>query len=237
MTPSLEEMLAAAGIDGDELIRLVKVALDEDLRYGPDVTTEATTRPNQEATAVVAARQAGIICGVPVALAVLRAVEFPLSGVTIYHNDGASIDSGAIVLQLSGPLRPLLLAERTLLNFVTHLSGVATATGRWVRAVSGTNCKIRDTRKTTPGHRQLEKYAVRIGGGINHRMGLGDAALIKDNHIATAGGVARAVMAIRASSPEMIVEVECDDDRTGARGPRCRVLPHSARQYGHQGNP
>jgi nicotinate-nucleotide pyrophosphorylase (carboxylating) len=203
-------MLTAAKIDGPGLRRVVDAALDEDLRYGPDTTSEATTRADQEATGHVAARQPGIVCGVTVALAVLDAVRFPLSGTTIVRRDGEAIEAGDVVLRLSGPLRPILLAERTLLNFMTHLSGVATATNAWVEALQGTNCTVRDTRKTTPGLRELEKYAVRCGGGTNHRLGLGDAALIKDNHIATAGGVTQAVAAVRSSFPAMSLEVECD---------------------------
>lgn len=210
MSELLQQMLAAARIDGSGLRRVVDAALDEDLRYGPDATSEATTRADQVAAGCVAARQSGIVCGVPVALAVLDAVRFPLSGVTVVRRDGEAIKAGAVVLRLSGPLRPLLLAERTLLNFMTRLSGVATATNAWVEALQGTNCTVRDTRKTTPGLRELEKYAVRCGGGTNHRLGLGDAALIKDNHIATAGGVTQAVAAVRSSFPTMSLEVECD---------------------------
>ena len=107
-------------------------------------------------------------------------------------------------------LRPLLVAERTLLNFLTHLSGVATATNTWVRAIEGTGCRVRDTRKTLPGLRQLEKYAVRCGGGVNHRMGLGDAALIKDNHVAASGSITRAIEAVRRARPDIALEAECD---------------------------
>ena len=114
------------------------------------------------------------------------------------------------MLRINASLRELLGAERTLLNVLTHLSGIATATRAWVDAVSGTGCAVRDTRKTTPGLRQLEKYAVRCGGGLNHRMGLGDAALIKDNHVAAAGGIAKAIAAVRAAAPGLPLEVECD---------------------------
>jgi len=202
--------LAAIGIDARELHDLVEIALSEDLHYGPDVTSEATIPLDQRADADVVAREPGVVCGVTVAIAVLESVRFPLSGVTIIHRDGEVIEAREPVLHLSGPLRPLLLAERTMLNFMTHLSGVATSTRAWVRALEGTKCKVRDTRKTTPGLRQLEKYAVRCGGGMNHRMGLGDAALIKDNHIAAAGGITRAVSAIREAYPDLTLEVECD---------------------------
>lgn len=210
MNEKLEAMLNEAGIDSSELQRLVDLSLAEDLRFGPDVTSEATIPADQSAEGEVVARQTGIVCGVEVALAVLEAVQFPLSGVTIIHQDGDTVHADDAVLHLWGPLRPLLLAERTLLNFMTHMSGIATATNAWARALEGTSCRVRDTRKTTPGLRQLEKYAVRCGGGTNHRMGLGDAALVKDNHIAAAGGITQAVTAIRTANPDVSLEVECD---------------------------
>jgi nicotinate-nucleotide pyrophosphorylase (carboxylating) len=210
MSERLHEMLEVAGIDSNELRRLVDVALAEDLRFGPDVTSEATIPVDQEAEGEVVARQPGVVCGVMVALTVLEAVRFPLSGVTIVHQDGDVIKANDAVLHLSGPLRPLLLAERTLLNFMTHMSGIATTTNSWVRQLEGTKCEVRDTRKTTPGLRQLEKYSVRCGGGTNHRMGLGDAALIKDNHIAAVGGIVQAVAAIRSVNLGIELEVECD---------------------------
>jgi nicotinate-nucleotide pyrophosphorylase (carboxylating) len=124
--------------------------------------------------------------------------------------DGAAAEPGRAVLTVTGPARALLTAERTALNLIGHLSGVATLTGRWVDAVAGTGAAIRDTRKTTPGLRALEKYAVRCGGGVNHRLGLGDAALIKDNHVAAAGGLTAAVEAVRKAAPDIALEVECD---------------------------
>ncbi len=205
-----EQSLIDAHLDAAELIALIELALDEDLRYGPDVTSDATISIDQQCDAAVVTREPGVACGVPVALAVLHVVEFPESGITIEHHDGDEIAPGAVLLRLAGPLHPLLLAERTILNFMTHLSGIATATNTWVRALQGTSCEVRDTRKTTPGLRQLEKYAVRCGGGTNHRMGLGDAALVKDNHIEAAGGITRAVDAIRSVAPQISLEVECD---------------------------
>jgi nicotinate-nucleotide pyrophosphorylase (carboxylating) len=206
----LEASLCAAGLDAHEVARLVDLALDEDLRYGPDVTTEATIRADQQATADVVAREKGVVCGVDVALIVLEAVGFPLAGVAVNLRDGDTAAPGRTVLAASGPLRPLLVAERTMLNFMTHLSGVATAISVWVRAVEGTGCRVRDTRKTLPGLRQLEKYAVRCGGGVNHRMGLGDAALIKDNHVAATGSITRAIEDVRHLRPDIPLEVECD---------------------------
>ena len=151
-----------------------------------------------------------MLAGLPVALAVLDAAGIPPAAAEASSADGDRITAGTEVLRITAPLRELLGAERTLLNFLTHLSGIATATRSWADALSGTGCAVRDTRKTTPGLRQLEKYAVRCGGGRNHRMGLGDAALIKDNHIAAAGGIAAAIAAVRAAAPGLPLEVECD---------------------------
>jgi nicotinate-nucleotide pyrophosphorylase (carboxylating) len=217
---TVAEKLLAAGLDPGDTERVVRAALDEDFRYGPDLTSAATAAPGASAVAGVVARQPGVLAGLPVALAVLDA-----AGVVPPHlpgrlqasfmaeplcDDGDRIDRGTEVLRVTAPLREMLGAERTLLNFVTHLSGVATTTRAWVDAVAGTGCTVRDTRKTTPGLRQLEKYAVRCGGGMNHRMGLGDAALVKDNHVAAAGGIAAAIRAVRATAPDVPLEVECD---------------------------
>jgi nicotinate-nucleotide pyrophosphorylase (carboxylating) len=202
--------LLAAGLDPGEVGRLVRGALDEDLRYGPDVTSAATAAPGARAVAGVVARQPGVLAGLPVALAVLDAAGLPPEAAQPRRADGDRIGEGSEVLRIAAPLRDLLGAERTLLNFLTHLSGVATATRAWADALAGTGCAVRDTRKTTPGLRQLEKYAVRCGGGQNHRMGLGDAALIKDNHVVAAGGVAAAIAAVRAAAPAVPLEVECD---------------------------
>lgn len=210
MKGSLLATLEAAGIEPLELQHLVELSLAEDLRYGPDITSEATISANQLATGEVVARERGIVSGVPVALAVLETVGIPLSGVDIARNDGDAVEPGGVVLRITGSLRQLLLAERTLLNFMTRLSGIATSTNAWVRALEPTDCQVRDTRKTTPGLRQLEKYAVRCGGGTNHRMGLGDAVLIKDNHIVATGGITSAVAAVRSANPEAEIEVECD---------------------------
>jgi nicotinate-nucleotide pyrophosphorylase (carboxylating) len=202
--------LLAAGLDPGEVGRLVRGALDEDLRYGPDVTSAATAAPGARAVAGVVARQPGVLAGLPVALAVLDAAGLPPEAAQPRRADGDRIGEGSQVLRIAAPLRDLLGAERTLLNFLTHLSGVATATRAWADALAGTGCAVRDTRKTTPGLRQLEKYAVRCGGGQNHRMGLGDAALIKDNHVVAAGGVAAAIAAVRAAAPAVPLDVECD---------------------------
>lgn len=186
-------------------------ALDEDLRYGPDITTLATVPEGAMATASLVTRAPGVIAGVDLALLVLHEVLGP-EGFRIIDRseDGARVDAGAALLTVEALTLGLLTAERTLLNLVCHLSGIATATAAWVDAVDGTKARIRDTRKTLPGLRALQKYAVRVGGGVNHRMGLGDAALIKDNHVAAAGSVVAALRAVRATAPDLPCEVEVD---------------------------
>jgi nicotinate-nucleotide pyrophosphorylase (carboxylating) len=186
-------------------------ALEEDLRYGPDVTTLATVPADTTTTASMATREPGVIAGVEIALLVLDEVIGP-GGYRVKHrvDDGARLEAGAAALIVEAPTQGLLTAERTMLNLVCHLSGIATTTAAWVDAVAGTKAKIRDTRKTLPGLRALQKYAVRVGGGVNHRMGLGDAALIKDNHVAAAGSVVAALRAVRAAAPDLPCEVEVD---------------------------
>ena len=221
--------LRMAGLDPRDVARAVRAALDEDFAYGPDVTSGATVA-GRTVTADVVAREAGVLAGVPVALAVLDLIggyadQGDLSGpseAVALVAEGARIGAGDAVLRVSGPAPAVLGAERTMLNFLTHLSGIATATRAWADVIEGTGAAVRDTRKTTPGLRVLDKYAVRCGGGRNHRMGLGDAALVKDNHVAAAGGVAAAVTAVRAAAAArsgsagsaagagLVVEVECD---------------------------
>jgi nicotinate-nucleotide pyrophosphorylase (carboxylating) len=201
-------------LSADELTearRVIARALDEDLRYGPDVTTLATVPADTTTTASMATREPGVIAGVEIALLVLDEVIGP-GGYRVKHrvDDGARLEAGAAALIVEAPTQGLLTAERTMLNLVCHLSGIATTTAAWVDAVAGTKAKIRDTRKTLPGLRALQKYAVRVGGGVNHRMGLGDAALIKDNHVAAAGSVVAALRAVRAAAPDLPCEVEVD---------------------------
>ena len=186
-------------------------ALDEDLRYGPDVTTAATVPDGSKTTASLITREPGVIAGVDIALLVVDEV-LGADGYRVLNrvDDGARLQPGAALLTVEAQMVGLLTAERTLLNLVCHLSGIATATAAWVDAVAGTNAKIRDTRKTLPGLRALQKYAVRVGGGVNHRLGLGDAALIKDNHVAAAGSVVAALRAVRAAAPDLPCEVEVD---------------------------
>ncbi len=194
----------------EDVARVVAEGLAEDLRYGPDVTTAATVPGGATTTAVVASRAAGVVAGVDVALAVFT--EVMGSGVEVVDRvaDGTRVAPGDVVLRLTGPTAGLLTAERTALNLLCHLSGIATATAAWVDAIDGTGASVRDSRKTLPGLRSLQKYAVRAGGGLNHRMGLGDAALIKDNHIAAAGSVEAAWRAVREAAPDIAVEIEVD---------------------------
>ena len=207
--PTIGQLLAA-GLDPAAVERVVQAALDEDLRYGPDVTSAATAPAGAEAVAAVVARQPGVLAGLPVAVAVLDLAGVSPESADPRRADGDRIAPGTEVLRIHAPLRELLGAERTLLNFLTHLSGVATATRAWADALAGTSCVVRDTRKTLPGLRVVEKYAVRCGGGQNHRMGLGDAALIKDNHVIAAGGITKAIEAVRAAAPGLPLGVECD---------------------------
>jgi nicotinate-nucleotide pyrophosphorylase (carboxylating) len=203
--------LCAAGLDPAQVAALAAAALTEDLAGGSDVTTDATVPGGVRGQAEVVARAAGVVAGLPVAEAVFWLAS-PADPVrcTDRAADGDLVAAGQPVLTVTGPISALLTAERTALNLLCHLSGVATLTRRWVDEIAGTGAQIRDTRKTTPGLRALEKYAVRCGGGVNHRMALSDAALIKDNHVAAAGSVSAAFAAVRASAPGLPLEVECD---------------------------
>jgi len=185
-------------------------ALDEDLGRAGDVTSMATIPETIPARAIMVARQAGVISGLPLAVATFRKLS-PDIGIDAHVRDGAAVAKGTHVLTISGPARAVLTGERTALNFVGRLSGVATLTADYVRRTTGTNLRICCTRKTTPGLRALEKYAVRCGGGFNHRFGLDDAILIKDNHIAVAGGVKAVLERARAHTGHLVkVEIEVD---------------------------
>lgn len=191
--------------------RAVEQALAEDLGTRGDLTTDATVRADAAAAATFGARREGVISGLAVAAAAFQAVD-PRVVFEPLARDGDAIAAGAVVARVSGPARALLTAERVALNFLCHMSGIATLTRRYVDAVAGTGARIVDTRKTTPGLRAFEKYAVRCGGGSNHRSGLYDAILIKDNHIVAAGGVAAAIAAARAHAGHTVkIEIEVDD--------------------------
>ena len=196
-------------IDIDEHIhQLIDLAIAEDLDGGIDITSHATIDENAVGIAHYHTRESGVIAGIPVAIAVLHKLGITdiNAPVTCAHENSG----GTLILTARGNLRALMLAERTTLNFLTHLSGIATVTRKWVDEVSGTQCQVRDTRKTTPGWRKLEKYAVRMGGGTNHRMSLSDAALIKDNHIVAAGGILQAFDLVRSKYPDAPIEIEVD---------------------------
>ena len=175
---------------------------------GEDVTSVATIDPAQRATADLVARADGVVAGLDVAELVFRYVAGAAARVDRPVADGAAVSTSDVLLTVEGPVDLLLTAERTALNFLCHLSGVATATAAWVRALDGTGARVRDTRKTTPGLRALEKYAVRCGGGVNHRATLSDQALVKDNHVLAAGGVVPAYAAVRSRFPDVPVQVE-----------------------------
>ncbi len=190
--------------------RSVEAALAEDLGRAGDITTNATIPESARATAVIAARGPGVIAGLPLAEAAFRAIDPSVS----FHaeiGDGARLAPGTVVARIAGPARAILIAERVALNYLGHLSGIATATAAFADEIAHTSAYIADTRKTTPGLRIFEKYAVRCGGGINHRFGLDDAVLIKDNHIAVAGGIAPALRAAKASAGHLVkIEIEVD---------------------------
>lgn len=189
----------------------IEAWLQEDIGSG-DVTTLATIPANQISQAVIHAKQAGIVAGLPIAQMVFQIVD-PLITFTTTLQDGDAIEHGTVLAQLEGRTQSILLGERLALNLMQRLSGIATLTNKYVIAMGETNCRIADTRKTTPGLRALEKYAVRAGGGANHRFGLYDAVMIKDNHIKGAGSIAQAVAAARAAIPHtMKIEVEVESD-------------------------
>ena len=187
---------------------LISMAIAEDLAGGVDITSVATIGADQVGVAEYRLREAGVVSGIPIAVAVLN--KLGITDIETPVSCAHETEAGSVVLIARGNVRALLLAERTTLNFLTHLSGISTLTRRWVDAVAGTKCQVRDTRKTTPGWRVLEKYAVRMGGGTNHRMSLSDAALIKDNHIVAAGGVLKAFEMVRSQYPGAEIEIEVD---------------------------
>src|SRR5215475_5852227 len=189
---------------------VVRRALDEDLGATGDVTTVATVPASLVGSGDLVPRVVGVVAGLPVAAAVFQIVSEGRSRVEFGAADGAWVTPGEVLATVRGPVRDILTSERTALNLLCHLCGIATLTRRWVDAVAGTGAVIRDTRKTTPGLRPLEKYAVRCGGGENHRMALSDAALVKDNHIVAAGGIVAAFKAVRERFPDIAVEVEAD---------------------------
>ncbi|MGW0659142.1 carboxylating nicotinate-nucleotide diphosphorylase [Streptodolium elevatio] len=210
LTPDLTSRLAKAGLDPAAVEALVRATVAEDLDGGVDVTSVATVSADARGHADFTARTVGVVAGIPVAEAVVEAVCGPDVTIERFAADGDRVARGQVLFTATGATRDLLTAERSALNLLCRLSGIATLTREWVDTVAGTGAAIRDTRKTTPGLRALEKYAVRCGGGVNHRMSLSDAAMVKDNHVVAAGGVAEAFRAVREAFPDVPVEVEVD---------------------------
>jgi nicotinate-nucleotide pyrophosphorylase (carboxylating) len=211
LSPDTQARLRAADLAPDAVAALVRMAVEEDLAGGIDVTSTATVPAGQRSVGEYRSRAVGTVAGLPVAAATIEVVcGDAASDATFLVDDGARVHAGEVLLRVTAPTRLLLTAERTSLNLLCHLSGVATATARWADALAGTPTRVRDTRKTTPGLRALEKYAVRCGGGVNHRMSLSDAALVKDNHVLAAGGVAAAFAAVRHMDPTIALEIEVD---------------------------
>ena len=195
-------------LDGFDLARFVAATLDEDLGTAGDITGNAVVPPGARMEAALVAREPLVLAGLPVALAFFVATD-PTVGVRLEAEDGQRVTAGTTIAHLHMDARALLAAERSALNTLCHLSGVATLTRRYADAVAGTGARVLDTRKTLPGLRRLEKYAARMGGAVNHRMGLWDAAMIKDNHVAVAGGVGEAVhRVVQAGIDPVIVEVD-----------------------------
>ncbi|WP_019549287.1 carboxylating nicotinate-nucleotide diphosphorylase [Streptomyces sulphureus] len=211
LDPDLAELLAAAGLDPVQVEDVAHLAIEEDLDNGVDVTTVATVPEDAVALADFTAREAGTVAGLRVAEAVLSVVCTDEFEVERHVEDGARVEQGQPLLTVRTRTRDLLTGERSALNLLCRLSGIATATRAWSDALEGTRTKVRDSRKTTPGLRALEKYAVRCGGGENHRMSLSDAALVKDNHVVAAGGVAEAFARVRTEFPGVPIEVEVDE--------------------------
>jgi nicotinate-nucleotide pyrophosphorylase (carboxylating) len=207
---ALRDELAAAGLDGEAVHAAVARAVAEDLP-GEDVTSAATIPAGARGVADLAAREPGVVAGLPVAALVFHYVMGDAVTISDRVPDGTRVAPGDVVMRVSGPTRGLLTAERTALNYASHLSGVATATAAWVDALAGTRARVLDTRKTLPTLRALQKYAVRCGGGVNHRFSLSDMAMVKDNHVVAAGGVVPALEAVRAAYPGLPVEVEVTD--------------------------
>jgi nicotinate-nucleotide pyrophosphorylase (carboxylating) len=204
----LRDNLKNLGLSPNHIFQQVKDAISEDLAGGQDLTSVATITQSQVSTADFVTRTGGVVSGLHVVAAVLE-----YCGVNHYEvlvDEGAKVSAGKVLITAQGNTQKLLLAERTALNFLSHLSGISTLTNQWVSEISGTKCQVRDTRKTTPGLRMLEKFAVRMGGGTNHRLSLSQSALIKDNHILAAGSISAAFNATKKMFPDKSIEIEVD---------------------------
>lgn len=207
ISQSLSKLISDQGLNPDAINSKVSEALSEDF-VTDDLTSQATITEAQMSNASFVTRKSGVIAGCLVAAAVLE--QCGINEYELLVKDGQEVSANTELIRLTAETRSILKAERTALNFLSHLSGIATLTNLWVKEVSSSNTAIRDTRKTTPGLRELEKYAVRMGGGLNHRMSLSDQALIKDNHIAAAGSVSEAINRVKKAAPGALIEVEVD---------------------------
>jgi nicotinate-nucleotide pyrophosphorylase (carboxylating) len=207
ISQSLSKLITDQGLNPDAINSKVSEALSED-SITDDLTSQATIDQSQVSSARFVTRKSGVIAGCLVAAAVLE--QCGIKEYELLVKDGQEVSANTELIRLNAETRAILKAERTALNFLSHLSGIATITNLWVKEVSASKAAIRDTRKTTPGLRELEKYAVRMGGGLNHRMNLSDQALIKDNHIAAAGSVSEAINRVKKAAPGALIEVEVD---------------------------
>ena len=207
ISQSLSKLITDQGLNPDAINSKVSEALSED-SVSDDLTSQATITQSQVSEARFVTRKSGVIAGCLVAAAVLE--QCGINEYELLVKDGQEVSANTELIRLKAETRSILKAERTALNFLSHLSGIATFTNLWVKEVSSSKTAIRDTRKTTPGLRELEKYAVRMGGGLNHRMNLSDQALIKDNHIAAAGSVSQAINRVKKAAPGALIEVEVD---------------------------
>ena len=205
------ENLRSNGLEPELVQALVDLAISEDLMGGTDVTSLATIPETQISELDLVTRSPGVIAGINIAALVFLSVANKQIEIELCVEDGKKVETKTCLLTAKGSTIDLLTAERTALNFLGHLSGIATTTNKWVNEITGTNAKVRDTRKTTPGLRLLEKYAVKAGGGTNHRMSLNDQALIKDNHIVASGSIKSAVEKVKDKFPELEFEVEVDN--------------------------
>ena len=205
------ENLRSNGLEPELVQALVDLAISEDLMGGTDVTSLATIPEIQISELDLVTRSPGVIAGINIAALVFLSVASKKIDIELCVEDGKKVEANTCLLTAKGSTIELLTAERTALNFIGHLSGIATTTNKWVNEISGTNAKVRDTRKTTPGLRLLEKYAVKAGGGTNHRMSLNDQALIKDNHIVASGSIKSAVEKVKDKFPELEFEIEVDN--------------------------
>ena len=207
----IEENLRRNNLEPELIKALIDLAISEDLMGGSDVTSLSTIPETQKSQLDLVSRKEGLVAGIDVASLVFYAIGKGQIQIEQKVKDGEKVNANTTLLSVIGPTIDLLTVERTALNFLSHLSGIATMTNKWVREIENTKAKVRDTRKTTPGLRVLEKYAVRCGGGLNHRMSLNDQALIKDNHIVAAGSISKAISKVKDKFPELELEIEVDN--------------------------